>query len=155
MMTAVRSGGYVAVLENDAIHQLILPWPERLELAVREAELVHHAQSARQPEKRYIGRRLAATLREAGLVEIYRKTYVTERVAPLSADEQHFLTQHLARLREIASPHLTRADRREFDALTDPQSPQCMLRQGDFEMAWLDVLCCGKKTSLSSRHCDF
>src|SRR5262245_17262648 len=38
MAAAVRPGGFVVVLENDTMHQLLLPWPNRLELAMRAAE---------------------------------------------------------------------------------------------------------------------
>jgi SAM-dependent methyltransferase len=34
----LRPGGVLAVLESDSIHSVMLPWPPRLELAVREAE---------------------------------------------------------------------------------------------------------------------
>lgn len=34
----LRPGGTLAVLESDNIHSVMLPWPPRLELAVREAE---------------------------------------------------------------------------------------------------------------------
>ena len=38
MAAAVRPGGFVAVLENDTLHQLLLPWPNGLELSLRTAE---------------------------------------------------------------------------------------------------------------------
>src|SRR6185295_5599067 len=38
MSRVLKSGGFIAVLENDTLHQVLLPWPCQLEIVVRAAE---------------------------------------------------------------------------------------------------------------------
>ena len=37
MQRICKTGGYVAVLENDSLHHIIMPWPVELELALKQA----------------------------------------------------------------------------------------------------------------------
>jgi ubiquinone/menaquinone biosynthesis C-methylase UbiE len=145
MHRVVREGGCIAVLENDAIHQLILPWPVELELAIRSAEWTAYQQTKQSPHKRYVGRRLSALMRQAGVKNVVRKTQVTDRVAPLSCQEQDFLTQHLRKLRETVWPYLSSHDQSLLRQLVSPDSKRFMITQPDFEMTWLDVVCIGQK----------
>ena len=90
MAGLARPGGVVAVLEEDAIHQLILPWPEELELAVRRAELEALAERADGRGSYYAGRRLSQWFRAAGLEEVRVETIAIDRQAPLPAAERAF-----------------------------------------------------------------
>ena len=58
MARVVRPGGTVAVLEDDTMHQVLLPWPVDLELAVRSAEWEAFREESDHPGKFYVGRRL-------------------------------------------------------------------------------------------------
>ncbi len=49
MIRVTRPGGHVAILENDTLHHLLLPWPAELELAVRRAQMATLAASACHP----------------------------------------------------------------------------------------------------------
>lgn len=145
MRRVTRPGGYVIVMENDSLHQLILPWPERLELAVRQAELQAYRANTWHPNKRYAGRRLRSLLQSAGLVPLRRRTYSVDRYAPLNEAELQFLEYHFGRLRQVVWPFLESADRTEFDRLTAPSSPDYLVNQSAFEMTWLDVVCWSTK----------
>jgi ubiquinone/menaquinone biosynthesis C-methylase UbiE len=145
MLRVVRDGGCIAILENDSLHQLILPWPEELELAIRSAELTAYRKAKHSPRKRYVGRRLSALMRKAAIKKVVRRTYATDRVAPLDPQEQIFLTQYLRRLRKTVWPYLSSQDKSRLDELVSPDSPRFMLAQPDFEMTWLDVVCVGQK----------
>ena len=78
----LRPGGIVAVLENDTMHQVFLPWPARLELPLRAAELRALSEDTHNPSKYYVGRRLPAVLAEAGLEPTKMATQAIDRQAP-------------------------------------------------------------------------
>lgn len=155
MCRVTRPGRYVVVMENDSLHQLLLPWPQRLELAVRQAELDAYWAATWHPDKRYAGRRLRMLFHSAGLMPLRRTTYTVDRYFPLSGAEQRFLDCHFTRLRKLIWPFLPNSYRAEFERLTSPDSPDYLAHQPDFEMTWLDVVCWGQKpvrpTKRSSR----
>lgn len=145
MARVTRPGGCVAVLENDTLHHLLLPWPAELELAVRQAQLQALAvRSAEQgTDKFYIGRNLCGVFRQVGIEPCEIRTIPVERSAPLSADEEMFLQFHFADLRECVWPYLDKPTREAFDMLFDEESPLYLLRQPDFRMTHLESLAIG------------
>src|SRR5205823_512322 len=56
MLRVLRMGGTLAVLEDDTLHQILLPWPVDLELMVRAAELRAFEAEDVAPARFYIGR---------------------------------------------------------------------------------------------------
>jgi ubiquinone/menaquinone biosynthesis C-methylase UbiE len=145
MIAAVKPGGIVAVLENDTLHQLLLPWPIHLEIAVRSAELLAFAQESNRPSKFYVGRMLPAVFAEAGLEPLGFQTQCIDRQAPLSRDLEAFLQSYLERMHERVSPHLDRQFADEFGRLIDPASEAYMLRQPWFTMSCVNVLVWGRR----------
>jgi SAM-dependent methyltransferase len=145
MARVTRPGGCVAVLENDTLHHLLLPWPAELELAVRQAQLQALAvRSAEQgTDKFYIGRNLCGVFRRVGIEPCEIRAIPVERSAPLSADEELFLQFHFADLRECVWPYLDKPTREAFDMLFDEESPLYLLRQPDFRMTHLESLAIG------------
>lgn len=91
MRRVVRPGGRVAVLENDRMHHLLLPWPVTLELALQQAELQASRCASQQPGKFYIGRRLDQLFRQSGLYPCQKRTYATNRHAPFDDATREFL----------------------------------------------------------------
>ncbi len=57
MAELAKPGGLVAVLEDDTLHQVLLPWPIDVELAVRTAEWAALVDQSAHPRKFYVGRR--------------------------------------------------------------------------------------------------
>jgi ubiquinone/menaquinone biosynthesis C-methylase UbiE len=149
MRRILRPGGQVVLLENDSLHELMLPWPEDLELAIRVAQWRSYRASKRRPEKRYIGRRLSSLMRHAGFAQISRKTYATDRIVPLTEAEKMFLTHYLESLRDTVWQYLPLTHQRQLDLITQPSSEKFILAQPDFEMTWLDVVCVGRKPDAS------
>jgi ubiquinone/menaquinone biosynthesis C-methylase UbiE len=145
MRRVVKPQGVVAVMENDSLHQMILPWPADLELAVRQAELLAYRADSGQPGKCYIARQLSRLLRSAGLASVRRKTYSTDRSAPLDKAEEELLRQYLEGLGRFVLPFLREPYRSQFVRTTDANAPTYIARQEGFEMTWLDVVCCGRK----------
>lgn len=138
-----RSGGAVAVLENDLLHPMVLPWPADLELAVRAAQLA--ALAVDNPAQPAVGRDLCALFGEAGLSGCRLTPYSVARQAPLSADEAAYLEWYLGDVRARAMPHLEPGLRAAFDELTDPSSAAYMLRRPDFAVTYLDLVAVGVK----------
>jgi SAM-dependent methyltransferase len=145
MRRIVRPGGVVAVLENDTLHQVLLPWPVELELAIRRAELVGFVEESDHPRKFYIGRRLGRLFRHAGLVHERTSTWASNRLAPLGEDERLFLTEYLRDLRARVTPHLAPDVADAFARLADPGSPEFLLDDPDLCVTSLDHVAVGRR----------
>ena len=141
----VRPGGIVAVLENDTMHQVLLPWPVGLELPLRSAELRALSEETRNPSKYYVGRRLPAVMAAAGLEPVIMTTRAIDRQAPFGEAERALLQSYLDELSKRVTPYLDESLLQELRRLSDPTSPQHMLRQPYFTMTWLNVLALGRK----------
>lgn len=141
----VRPGGVVAILENDTLHQMLLPWPAELELALRGAQLAALEEQTRMTGKFYIGRNLCSTMLLAGLAQCCVTTYTVDRRAPLSADERVYLEAYLQDLGERARPYLDPAARAAFDLVLKPSSRLYLLDQPGFFMSQLEIVARGVK----------
>jgi demethylmenaquinone methyltransferase / 2-methoxy-6-polyprenyl-1,4-benzoquinol methylase len=140
MAAAVRPGGWIVVLESDTLHQLLLPWPSHLEIALRASEFAAFCDESRRPAKFYVGRCLPAVLAAAGLEPLGFKTQCIDRQAPLDRDLQRFLQAYLERLAKRVGPYLDRSLARQFARLIDPDSGDYLLRQPHFTTSCLNVL---------------
>lgn len=145
MRRVTRPGGVVAVLENDTLHHLLLPWPPDLELAVRAAQLRALDQAAAPTARFYIGRFLCHAFGAAGLERCRIATYTIERHAPLSADEQLFLLHYLRDLRERAAEHLDATQLQRLDRLRDPAAEESLLADPHLFLAHLEIVALGRK----------
>lgn len=145
MGRVVRRGGAVAILENDTLHHMLLPWPVEFELAVRSAQ--HAALKAGdQPEgKFYIGRHMCSTFELAGLEQCRITTHALSRRAPLSPAERMWLQLYLEDVRERAWPYLDPAARAACDLLLNPDSRLYLLDRPDFFMSHLEIVGCAVK----------
>jgi ubiquinone/menaquinone biosynthesis C-methylase UbiE len=147
MARVLRPGGLVTVLENDTLHQVFLPWPVRLELPLRAAELRSFLEGSRNSSKYYVGRRLPAILAAAGLEPLRMTTHAFDRQAPLGKAEQGLLQGYLEEVAQRVAPYLDVALLQELRQLVDPGSPQHLLGQPYLTMTWLSVLAIGRKRS--------
>jgi ubiquinone/menaquinone biosynthesis C-methylase UbiE len=145
MGRVARPGGVVAVLENDTLHHILLPWPVEVELAARQAELLGFIEESACPRKFYVGRQLREVFCQAGLERVRKRTWATDHHAPLGPGPRGFLEKYLADLRERARPHLDPAMRAWFDRLTDPGSSEFILDGPDLTVACLDHVAWGFK----------
>lgn len=143
MRRVVRRGGIVAVLENDPLHHVVLPWPVGLELDVRRAEWHGSAGAETAPGKFEVGRRLYDLFRRAGLEQCRLRTYAASRQAPLGADEHAFIKAYVQDLRRRVHPHLSAAVLEQFDRLFDPNSAFYLPMRPDFSFTCLDQVIWG------------
>ncbi|HEY2759671.1 MAG TPA: class I SAM-dependent methyltransferase [Pirellulales bacterium] len=147
MTRILRPGGWVAVMENDSLHEVILPWPPELELAIRQAELDAYRDQTRRPNKRYIARELQSGFINAGLVHVYRRTYSIDRSWPIDRPEHEYLCRYLVRLRDLVWPYLSHQHRFQFEQISDPSSTSFLAAQPGFGMTWFEVVCYGQKAT--------
>jgi SAM-dependent methyltransferase len=138
MRRVVRPGGVVAVLENDTLHHLLLPWPVPVELALGRAEWLSFVERSDDPDKYYVARQLGECFQRAGLHDVRRQSWASNRQAPLEPLERAFLALHLADLRERAVPHLEPDVREQFERLVDPSDDLYLLDDPTFTMTCLD-----------------
>src|SRR5262249_53251876 len=138
MAECVRPGGLVAVLENDTLHQLFIPWPPRLELAVRTAELDYLSERYESPEKYYVARRLPSLFVEAGLQPLSVTMQCSVRQPPFGEHLAAFFQAYVDRLAERVAPRLDRALALQFARLTDRESEGHLLRCPATTIGWLD-----------------
>lgn len=145
MRRVVRPTGVVAVLENDTMHHVLLPWPVEVELAVRAAELAGFVENSDQPRKYYVGRQLNEVFRKAGLQDCRKSTWATTRQYPLDPEERGFLGRYLTDLLERTRPRLEPTMRAWFESLADPRSRAYLLDQPDLSVTCLDHVVRGTK----------
>ena len=83
MRRAAKPGGFVAVIENDEFHHVLLPWPVEIELALAHADLLAHIERSKKPRKFYVGRQLLELFHKAGLADCRQNSWTFDRRAPL------------------------------------------------------------------------
>lgn len=146
LVRVLRPGGIVAVLENDTMHKVFLPWPIGLELPLRAAELRAFSEKARDPSKYYVARRLPAVLAAAGVEPLNVTTRAFDRQAPFGESERELLQSYLEETARRVAPYLDASLLQELRQLGDARSSQHMLRQPYLTMTWLNVLALGRKS---------
>lgn len=149
MARVARPGGIVAILENDTLHHILLPWPIDLELKVRQAELAAFRKESPDATKYYIGRQLTPMLYRCGLTHVVERAKVTTRQPPLDPNDVKFLTEYLRNLRERVSRHLPATTRKQLEILASPQSDQYLLSRPDLSVTCLDRLVWGVKPGIT------
>ncbi len=142
-----RPSGTVAILENDLLHHIIIPWPTELELELRCAQQRAFEESTGSPGASFSGRQLCSAFSMAGLASCTVSPFTSTRHAPLSADEATFLRLYLRDLQTGAWPYLDTATRQSLDLLLDEDSPLYLLKRPDFYVMCIDLLAQGTKPS--------
>jgi ubiquinone/menaquinone biosynthesis C-methylase UbiE len=138
--------GYVAILESDEFHHLLLPWPLKLESAlsraIQKANLLRYG----DPSKTAVGRKVPAMFSESGLRLVGMKTHCGDRTAPFDAKVRRFLRCYFDTLSERTRPHLWRSERQMLQEFTDPEHPTSIWLQPNAELTWLNTVYLGQAT---------
>jgi ubiquinone/menaquinone biosynthesis C-methylase UbiE len=150
MRRMARPGTFVAVLENDEFHHVLLPWPIEVELALRHAELVSHIERSDKPRKFYVGRQLLQIFHSAGLTECNLLSWTIDRQAPLRPKDREFFAMYLQDLRKRVKPHLAPSILDAFEPLVDPDSASYLPDSPDFAAVCINYLAWGIKPAKDS-----
>jgi ubiquinone/menaquinone biosynthesis C-methylase UbiE len=141
MARVLKPGGRLAVLETDAYHHVLLPWPVGLELAIqkaiRETCLKRYGSAAKFAQSQ----KLRAEFVEAGLKPTGKRTVVADRVAPFGEAEREFLRHHFKHLRGFVKPELAAGELAEFDRFTGEDQSESFLNSPDGELTCLASVC--------------
>jgi ubiquinone/menaquinone biosynthesis C-methylase UbiE len=142
----VRSGGHVAILEEDPVNEMHLPWPHELQEVIRcgEQRALERLLSQHAANDNPI-RHLGEMLDRVGLKVQRRSTYAIERRHPLSLADHKFLEQYFSRLRDRIAPDLTRREQQLLFRLTNPLSDHYLPARHDFHMTWQEIVSVGMK----------
>jgi len=146
MYRLLKPGGMVGILENDSLHQISLPWPIRLELPMRAAELRTFMDESKHASKFYVGRRLPSVLAAGGFETVAFTTQTIDRRAPLAKLESRFVQSYLEGVAERVEPYLEASLFADLKELVDPKSPKHMLKDPYLTMTWLNVLAIGRRS---------
>jgi SAM-dependent methyltransferase len=135
LVDLLRPGGRVALGQGGFLPEMYFAWDARLERVTREADRAYYLDRYSLQERDTTAvRGLVGLLRSAGLQNVQARTFVIERVAPLSKLDEDYLYQTIFRdtWGERLRPYLAVEDYSALLRLCDPQSPEFALRRPDF-----------------------
>ncbi len=137
---SAKAGGLIAVLENDTLHQCLLPWPSDVELKIRLAEYEALKSESNHPQKFYIGRRFPQVFEEAGIEPLSFRTLATDCRAPLNGSVQEFIGSYLKALFDRIEAYTSKGFRAEAIGKLNE-----LLRSPHFTFTWTNLLIWGRR----------
>ncbi len=140
MKRVLRPGGTLAVLENDLFHQVLLPWPVELEVAIQRAIQVNMKVRFGSSSKVAPVRRLPELLEFAGLQGCRKRTFAADRQAPWSATVRRFLKLHVKDLHRMVGSHLPVKSREAFRRFVDPERSDFLFADKAMDFTCLNFL---------------
>ena len=130
--------GHIAILENDRLHEVLLPWPPEVELALYHAECAaDDSGGSDELGGLHAGRRLHRLATECGLRLLTKQSDVTDATPPSDADRA-FLKLYLADLVDRVRPSLSDADWDRVRPYVDPDGASYLASDPDLEMTFFD-----------------
>jgi SAM-dependent methyltransferase len=131
----LRADGRLVLAQSSFLADMFFAWDARLERLVTEAVRQYYRDRYRLSEADLSGvRGLLGLLHRAPLKQVSVRTWLIERVAPLSADDEAYLlhTQFQGTWGERLRPYLSPADFGTLARLCDPAAEEYALRRADF-----------------------
>jgi ubiquinone/menaquinone biosynthesis C-methylase UbiE len=131
----LRSSGRLALGQSSLLPEMFFAWDARLERIVNEAVRQYYRNRYGASEREFGAvRALVGVLRQARLKNVRSRTLMIERVSPLSADDESYLTEAIFKNTwgERLRPYMSAQDYDELSKLCDPQDPAFALRRPDF-----------------------
>lgn len=148
MRRVVREAGYVAILENDRLHEMVLPWPSEIEMIVYDAFRVWFQRQQRDPSGLEVGRHVQEFFRDAALVPQGKETFTVDRSWPLSPEDERFLQIYFELLWNHVRDELPPERRDQVERCIRPDSPDYLPRQTHFTMTYVDLLFLGRRITV-------
>lgn len=133
--TLLRPGGRIALGQSSLLPDMYFAWDSRLERLVNEAVRQYYRERYQLSERSLAAvRSLVGVLRAAGLKNVTARTFMIERVSPVSSQDEDYLVEAIfqntwgTRLQ----PYLPKEDYEQLTRLCDPHHPDFALRRPDF-----------------------
>lgn len=143
----LRPGGRIAIGQSSFLPDMYFAWNARLEHAVNEAVRGYYRDryQVSEDELRAI-RATVGLLRQCGWRHVRARTFMIERVTPLTLEDELYLTEVIFRHTWGArlQPYLSKADYEELSKLCDPCHPEFALRRPDFHFLQTFTLVVGE-----------
>ena len=134
----VRPGGHIAVLENDRLHDLILPWPPEVELALYRADCQTDEHDMDRPlGGLHSGRRLHRLAAACDLEWVGKTTYTID-TAPPTDEDRAYLKLMLADLLGRVGGKVDDADELAVRRWCDPAGERYLPAEKTLEMTFID-----------------
>ena len=131
----LKPGGRLVLAQSSFLPDMYFAWDARLERLVNEAVRQYYRERYDASERDFTAIRASVgLLRAAGLRNVTVRSWLIERVAPLSAADEAYLleTQFRGTWGERLRPFLSAADFAEVARLCDPTDRGYALRRPDF-----------------------
>ena len=150
LRSILRPRGRIALGQSSLLPEMFFAWDARLERLTLEAVRQYYRERYGLTERDLADvRSLIGLLLGAGLRNITVRTYVIERIQPLSTVDEGYILDAIFRgtWGERLSPYLRDEDRDELAHLCDPQDPAYALRRPDFHFLQTFTLAVGEVAS--------
>jgi SAM-dependent methyltransferase len=147
LSSLLRRGGRLALGQSSLLPDMYFAWDARLERVINEAVRAYYRDRYRLEERDLTAIRcLVGLLRKANMRRVSARTFVIERIAPLSASDQAYLLEAIFHdtWNERLRPYLSGEDYEEMSRLCDPQNPACALHRPDFHFLQTGTLVVGE-----------
>lgn len=131
----LRRGGRIALGQSSLLPDMYFAWDSRLERLINEAVHQYYRDRYQVDERQLTAvRSLVGVLRQAQLRHVTVRTFMIERVSPLSPSAAAYLTEAIFRdtWGQRLRPYLANDDFSELMCLCDPEHPKFALRRSDF-----------------------
>jgi SAM-dependent methyltransferase len=135
LATLLRPGGRIALGQSSLLPDMCFAWDSRLERLTNEAVRQHYRDRYGLSERDLAPvRSIVGVLRQAQLRSVTARTFMIERVSPVSVADEAYLLEAIFRgtWGERLRPYLSSDDYAQLGRLCDPQHPQFALRRPDF-----------------------
>jgi SAM-dependent methyltransferase len=139
--------GRIAIGQSSLLPDMYFAWDSRLERVTNEAVRQYYRDRYQLTERDLTSvRSLVGTLRRSGLKNVRAKSYVIERVSPLTPDDEAYLLRAIFQgtFGEKLRGYLSRDDFEELGALCDPESAAFALHRPDFHFIQTFTLVVGE-----------
>ena len=148
LVSLLRPGGRLIVVENDTAHSPILPFSAQFEHRLRAARLRY--ERARSPNGALSQRYKSATylgqwLHQLGLLDRSVRTYVSEDLAPFDDAVEAYWRQLLAWDANLLERFLSPTDAAIYCSTFDPHSPNDLLSRPGCYCLELTTLACARR----------
>jgi SAM-dependent methyltransferase len=135
LVPLLRPGGRIALGQSSLLPDMYFAWDARLERLTNDAVREYYRHRYAIEERDLAGvRSMLGLLRQAPLRNARVRSFVIERVTPLTGADRAYLLEAIFKgtWGERLRPYLAPADYAELALLCDPERPEFALRRPDF-----------------------
>jgi len=143
----LRGGGRIALGQSSLVPDMYFAWDSRLERLTNEAVRQYYRDRYLLAERDLTGvRSIVGMARRAKLRNVHARTFMIERVSPLSAKDEAYLLEAIFHdtWGERLRPYLSSDDYQQLSRLCDPQHPDFALHRPDFHFLQTFTLVVGE-----------